>query len=141
VPEPSPTATAEPEEEPTPTQAGVLFDYLYAVRLLEAAQWEDAIPAFGLVIRRLPEYARAYYGRGRAYYHEDRLLQALEDFDIAIEFNDELPQAYADRGVLHMDEGRTEEAISDLLRALDLYERLGNLPKAVEVAQILNRLR
>ena len=143
MPSPSPVPTAEPgaEATPTPSQSGVLFDYLYAVRLLQAAQWEDAIPAFGLVIRRLPEYARAYHGRGLAYYHEEQLVLALEDFDMAIELKPDLPQAFKDRGLLHRDEGRTEEAISDLQRALDLYERRGDLPRAVEVAQVLNQLR
>lgn len=143
APSPSPVATPEPDAEPTPTpaQSGVLFDYLYAVRLLVAAQWEDAIPAFGLVIRRLPEYARAYHGRGLAYYHEKQTAMALEDFDKAIELKPDLAQAYKDRGTLHRDEGRTEEAISDLQRALDLYERRGDLLRAVEVAQTLNQLR
>lgn len=138
---PSPTPVAEIEPEATPAQTGVLFDYLYAVRLIEAAQWKDAIGAFGLVIRRLPEYGRAYFGRGLAYYNEEQLAPALEDFDRAIELEPTLAQAYKQRGMLHRDEGRTELAVSDLERALDLYQRSGNLTRAVEVAQLLDELR
>ena len=140
-PSPSPTQTSEASPTATPAQVGVLFDYLYAVRLLEAAQWEDAIPAFGLVIRRLPEYARAYYGRGLAYYKEEHLDLALEDFDRAIELKPDLARVYADRGVLHKDEGRTPEAIADLQRALELYREQGNLTGAVDASRVLNELR
>lgn len=141
APAPSPSPSPSPEPEPTPAQTGVLFDYLYAVRLIEAAQWKDAIGAFGLVIRRLPEYGRAYFGRGLAYYNEEQLAPALEDFDRAIELEPTLAQAYKQRGMLHRDEGRTELAVSDLERALDLYQRRGDLTRAVEVAQILDELR
>ena len=143
TPSPSPTPSPEPAAEPeaTPAQTGVLFDYLYAVRLIEAAQWRDAIGAFGLVIRRLPEYGRAYFGRGLAYYNEEQLAPALEDFDRAIELEPTLAQAYMQRGMLHRDEGRTELAVSDLERALDLYQRRGHLTRAVEVAQLLDELR
>ena len=143
APSPSPTPSPEPaaEPEPTPAQTGVLFDYLYAVRLIEAAQWKDAIGAFGLVIRRLPEYGRAYFGRGLAYYNEEQLAPALEDFDRAIELEPTLAQAYKQRGMLHRDQGRTELAVSDLERALDLYQRRGHLTRAVEVAQLLDELR
>ena len=143
APSPSPTPSPEPAAEPeaTPAQTGVLFDYLYAVRLIEAAQWKDAIGAFGLVIRRLPEYGRAYFGRGLAYYNEEQLAPALEDFDKAIELEPTLAQAYKQRGMLHRDEGRTELAVSDLERALDLYQRRGHLTRAVEVAQLLDELR
>ena len=141
TPSPSPSPEPSPEPEPTPAQTGVLFDYLYAVRLIEAAQWKDAIPAFGLVIRRLPEYGRAYFGRGLAYYNEEQLAPALEDFDRAIELEPTLAQAYKQRGMLHRDEGRTELAVSDLERALDLYQRRGDLARAVEVSQLLDELR
>ena len=139
---PAPTNTPQAKPAPTPTSqpTGVLFDYLYAVTLLEASQWKDAITAFALVIRRLPEYARPYHGRGLAYYHENQLELALQDFDMAIKLNSDLIQVYKDRGLLHRDLGRVQSAKRDFERALILYRNQNDLMKASEIEDILNRL-
>lgn len=142
TPFPVPTNTPRADLSPTPISqpTGVLFDYLYAVNLLEASQWKDAIAAFGLVIRRLPEYARPYHGRGLAYYHEDQLELALQDFDMAINLNPDLIQVYKDRGLLHRDQGRLESAKHDFERALVLYKQKNDMAKALEIEAILNGL-
>ena len=103
---PEPTATPEPTPEPTPTPSGQptrgLFEYIRAVAYLEANLWEEAIPAYGLVIRILPDMAVAWHGRGYAYYNEaieeenDNLFKpAMEDYDKAIELDSSYAAAYA----------------------------------------------
>jgi tetratricopeptide (TPR) repeat protein len=119
LPEPSPTPSPEPDPSPTP-EIQALFEYMRAVNLLEAAQYEDAIPAYGLVIRKLPDLAIAYNGRGLAYYHEERLALALEDFSKAIELKSGYADAYANRAVVHRDQGDTEKATADLEKAIEL---------------------
>ena len=130
---PEPTAIPEPTPEPTPTPSGQptrgLFEYIRAVSYLEANLWEEAIPAYGLVIRILPDMAVAYHGRGYAYYNEaieeenDNLFRpAMEDYDKAIELKSEYAQAYKDRAILHHRLGNTDAAISDIERAVRYYD-------------------
>ncbi|MCH8310830.1 MAG: hypothetical protein IIB17_10110, partial [Chloroflexi bacterium] len=74
-PTPVPTATVSPTPEPTatpPSQTAGLFEYSRAVRLLQIQELDRAIAAFDLVIRKLPEFARAYYGRGQAFLADER---------------------------------------------------------------------
>ena len=131
--EPEPTPTPEPTPEPTPTPSGQptrgLFEYIRAVAYLEANLWEEAIPAYGLVIRILPDLAVAYHGRGYAYYNEaieeenDNLFKpAMEDYDKAIELKPEFARAYKDRAVLRHRLGDTDAAIADLERAIRYYD-------------------
>ena len=94
---------------------------------MRANLWEDAIPAFGLVIRILPDLAQGYHGRGVAYYNEskekdnDNLFEpALEDLDKALELKPDFAEAYKDRALLHRDLGDTENALSDLDKAIEI---------------------
>ena len=142
TPVPSTAATSTGAVTPTPTpQLEALFQYTRAVRLLEAAMYEEAIPAFGLVIRRLPNLAEAYQYRGRAYFHEEQPALALEDFDRAIELKPELADAYKNRAILYSDQGKTEQAIADLEKALTLYNRDRDARDIIEVFRLLNELR
>ena len=147
TPVPSPTATATPVQtptavptatpnvEPTPTSQppDALFTYTYAVQLLQAAQYEDATPQFGIVIRILPNFADAYHGRGLAYYHEEQEDLAVEDFSKAIELKPDFADAYRNRGVLYMKAGDIVRGAVDLEKALELYEEAGNIAAAEDV--------
>ena len=151
-PTPTPEPTATPTPQPTPTPSGQpsrgLFEYIRAVSLLEANLWEDAIPAYGLVIRILPDLAVAYRGRGVAYYNEaiekenDNLFRpAREDLDKAIELKPEYADAYKDRALLHRHLGDTEAAIADLERAVRYYDQRRQPISLREARQLLNELR
>lgn len=137
-----PTVTPEPTEEPEPTatpQLDALFSYSRAVRLLRIREFKDAIAAFGLVIRRLPDFAEAYHGRGLAYYGDGHTNFAFEDFDKAIELKPELAEAYKDRAVLYHDEGDTGKAIVDLKKALILYHPVRDARKLAEAMMLLDQ--
>ncbi len=142
TPAPSPTPAATPSPSPTalPASAG-LFDYSRAVRLLEVQEFTQAIAAFGLVIRRLPEFAEAYRGRGIAYYKEDLFDLALEDFDKAIELKPGLGGAYADRATIFQDRGETEKAIADFEKAISTYDPVRDAFMIAELRAILGNLR
>ena len=139
-PSPTPTATVGPEPSPTP-RLEALFEYTRAVQLLDIQEYEDAIPAYGLVIRRLPDFALAYHGRGLAYYHLEQIGLAIEDFDKAIELDPEFADAYRNRGVVHLNEGDTEKAISDLEMALSLYHPVRDAASLLDVRLLLEDLR
>ena len=113
TPVPTPLLTATPTPEPTPTATAeppdVLFRYTQAVRLLRAAQWEDAIPAFDIVLRVLPDFAEAYHGRGLAFYQNEQEEPALEDFNKAIELKAGLRRRVQEQG----------SALSELRRHLE----------------------
>ena len=140
VPEPTATPTREPTVTPTP-QSTALFSYTRAVRLFTVAEYKDAIQAFDLVIRSMPEFAEAYNGRGLAFYKDERPELALEDFDKAIEIKPTFAQAYANRGVLHLESGDTERAIADLEKALSLYDRVLDPDIIAQVTALLERLK
>ena len=144
--DPLPTATPTPEPTPEPTpaqQSRGLFEYTRAVSLLQANLWEDAIPAFGLLVRILPDFAQGYHGRGVAYYNEslkdenDNLFEpALEDLDKAIELKPDFAEAYKDRALLLRDMGDNEKALSDMEKAVSFYDPLRQ-PNALAAARIL----
>ncbi len=149
---PEPTPSPEPTPEPTPTPSGQptrgLFEYIRAVSYLEANLWEEAIPAYGLVIRIIPDMAVAYHGRGYAYYNEaieeenDNLFKpAMEDYDKAIELKPEFAQAYKDRAILHHRLGDTEAAIADIERAVRHYDPRRQPGGLNEARQLLNQWR
>ncbi len=142
TPTPTPTPAATPSPTPTalPASAG-LFDYSRAIRLLEVQEFTQAIAAFGLVLRRLPEFAEAYRGRGIAYYKEDLFDLALEDFDRAIELKPGLARAYADRATLFQDMGETEKAITDFEKAISVYDPVRDAFRIAELRAIVGNLR
>ena len=140
TPTPAPTATPSPSPTALPASAG-LFDYSRAIRLLEVQEFTQAIAAFGLVLRRLPDFAEAYRGRGFAYYKEDLFDLALEDFDKAIELKPGLARAYADRATLFQDSGETEKAIADLEKAISTYDPVRDLFRIAELRAIVDNLR
>ena len=152
TPQPEPTPTPEPTPEPTPTPSGQptrgLFEYIRAVAYLEANLWEEAIPAYGLVIRIIPDMAVAYHGRGYAYYNEaiqeenDNLFKpAMEDYDKAIELKPGFARAYQDRAILHHRLGHTDAAIDDLESAVRFYDPRRQPVRLNEARELLNEWR
>ena len=121
TPEPAPTSTPEPAPDPTATpQTAALFEYMRAVRLLEIQEFDDAVTAFDLVIRKLPDFGRAYYGRGKAFYGDERPELALEDFATSIKFEPDHPGAYIARAKLYLDRDQMEDAREDLRTSLEV---------------------
>lgn len=139
VPTPTPTATPSPSPTALRPSAG-LFNYSRAIRLLEIQEFTQAIAAFGLVIRRLPDFAEAYRGRGVAYFKEDLIDLALEDFDKAIELKPGLARAYDDRATVFQDRGETDKAIADFEKAISLYDPARDAFRILELAAILGNL-
>lgn len=142
TPSPIPTSTQlpkTPKAKPTATShpPDVLFRYTNAVQLLRAAQYEDAIPQFSIVLRVLPDFAKAYHWRGLAYYNDDQKTLALDDFNKAIELKPSFADAYRNRAVLYLNRGDIEQATLDLEQALRIYRDQGNDESMNEVLNLL----
>ena len=95
--------------------------------------YKEAIPRFTLVIKVLPDLALGYHGRGLAYYHQEIVDLALDDFDKAIELDPDFAAAYRNRGVVYGNEGEIRKAIADLEKALELFTAAGKTEQALEV--------
>ena len=140
-PEPAPTATPAPEVDPTPTpQVTGLFEYMRAVRLLRVQEFDDAVTAFDLVIRKLPDFGRAYYGRGQAFHGDERPELALEDFATSIELEPDHPGAYIARAKLYLERNQREEARTDLRTALEVANPIRDWMHIAEAEQIVANL-
>ena len=139
TPEPTPPPEPTPTPEPTAEPPDMLFRYTQAVQLLNAAQYEEAISSFDIVLRVLPDLAIAYNYRGVAYYHEEQYDLALENFDKAIELKKTSPTPFLNRSALHRKLGNTRLAIQDLEVALELYRESGNTSGIDAVQRQLNQ--
>ena len=140
---PAATATVAPVEmsAPKPTitsPTDALFDYTLAFQYLEQGLWEDAIPQFSLVIRKLPDLSKAWRGRGIAYFHEERYNLAMEDLNRAIELDPGYPDPYKDRALVNEAIGEKIQALDDLSSAISLYDPLREARKLAEARDLLN---
>ena len=104
-------------------------------------EFKDAIQAFGVVIRMLPDFTQAYHGRAVAYYRDGQVDLALEDLDRAIELDPDFADAYRDRAVAHAEQGDTANAAADLETALGLYDPKRDAEKLADVRALLGQLR
>ena len=116
TPTPEPTATPEPEATPQ----AALFEYSRARRLLEVQEFKDAITAFDLVIRKVPDFGRAYYYRGLAFEGDERMEPAMEDYAKAIELEPTFPYTYVVRAGAYLEMGEREKARADFEMALEV---------------------
>ena len=129
-------------DDPTPTpELDALFLYTQAVQFLTAGMYKEAIAPYSSVIKRIPDFGLAYHGRALAYYHEDRLQLALNDFNKTIELKPELAVAYTNRAIVYSDQDETDKVIADLEMALKLYQRQANAPAAEDVRRLLDSMK
>lgn len=119
----TPLSNFEPENtisSTLSTPSDSMFLYTKAVRELRAEEYKDAINSFSMVIKRVPDLAIAYKGRGAAYYYEKQYALAKTDLTKAIELNANLGGAYLYLGKLHKDQGEHQLATSELRKAVSL---------------------
>ena len=93
------------------------------------------------MIRKLPEFGRAYYGRGLAYYGDERLDLALEDFDTAIGLEPEYGPTYVARARLYVDRGEIDKAVADLEKALTVFSPVREGREIAATEALLDSIR
>jgi tetratricopeptide (TPR) repeat protein len=82
--------------------------------------YENAISDFSNSIRLDPNYAPAYYYRGRTYATQGELGKAISDYNEVIRLDPNDADAYYYRGRAYADEGEFDRAISDYNEAIRL---------------------
>ncbi len=122
-------------------QSKALFEYTEAVYLSRATEYKDAIAAYSHVLRIMPDFALAYYGRGVAYHEEEQFKKALEDFDNAIKSDPLLARAYKGRALTYLEIGDEENSITDLNMAISLYHSRRDALNIIEARILLDKLQ
>jgi tetratricopeptide (TPR) repeat protein len=77
-------------------------------------------PGYTEAIRLDPQYANAYYNRGRAYRKRGLYEQAIEDFDAYIRLDPDDAGAFFERAYTYDELGQYQRAIDDLNEAIRL---------------------
>ena len=91
------------------------------------------------MIRRLPDFAEAYHGRGLAYYHNEQEPLALEDFTKAIELKPQFADAYRNRAVTYLNRGEVRKAVLDLTAAMALFQEKGDLRAVEDIRRMIGQ--
>ena len=128
-----------PEPSPTP-ELEALFIYNRAVRSLRIEEYNDAVNAFTQVIRRMPNLAIAYKGRGAAYYHDNRLELAIVDLEKALELDVDLGGAHMYLGMILRDQGNLIKAEEELTKAVNFIHPVREKRELMEAERALSGL-
>jgi len=107
---------------------GVILAYLTFKRNLV---WRDEVSLWSDTITKSPDKARPYNERGNAYAREGNYIQAIADFDKAIEIASRMPEnplhvnsilarVYYNRAYIYQKVGSFERAMADYNRSLKI---------------------
>ncbi|NKB17745.1 MAG: tetratricopeptide repeat protein [Pseudanabaena sp. CRU_2_10] len=88
-----------------------------------------------------PNYADAYYNRGKARTDLSDREGAIADYTRAIELNPNLADAYGNRGILLYNMRDKQGAIADLQKAADLFQKQGNQDSYQKTLNLLRQLQ
>jgi tetratricopeptide (TPR) repeat protein len=91
-----------------------------ALTLLERSDFDGAIADFDQAIRRDPNAAESYNGRGAAWRAKGELDRALADFSYAIKLDGTNLGASYNRGLVEVANGKHDAALADLATVLHL---------------------
>lgn len=101
-------------------------DYLYGLALLEQQDWVRACNAFSKVLSNNPKHYEALIQRGLLYTTLHQYVDALQDFDTAIEVNSNESIAYLYRGkCYHKNLRQKDKALADYTEAIRLAPSSG----------------
>ena len=75
---------------------------------------------YDTAIKLKPDYARAFYNRGRAYAKKGLYDQAIADFYAAIRLKPDYALAFDNRGRIYAKKGLHDRAEADFTRAREL---------------------
>ena len=87
------------------------------IEAYERGDMDGAINYYDKAMELKPDYADAYYYRGRVYYDNNNDDYAIEDFNNAIELNPDYADAYQYRGQALYRSGEIDLATTDLTEA------------------------
>jgi len=125
-PEPAdsrPPLDTVPDElsEDVPLEPGAAFEQGCA--LLDQGASAQAVPFLEAAVQEDPSHADFHAQLAVAYYHTDRLDEAIDQFQRAIELRPKFAEAYYSLGLVHAELGQEGEAIGAWQRCLNLDPR------------------
>ena len=115
--------TQNDQEKQSSAFKGGLADYFYyqGIEYKNSGDIDKAINSWAKAIEQNPEFAEAYYNRGSAYVRQEKLDEALSDFDKTIQFSSGIKMqmfAYYNKGLIYQKKGDFEGAISNYDKAI-----------------------
>ncbi len=88
--------------------------------------WKSDLVLWSSVVKGSPHKSRGYNNRGVVYYKQNQFLNAIADFNKAIELDPKYADAYTNRGNAYSQTGDLSLALADFNKAISLNP---NLPK------------
>ena len=89
--------------------------------------YHKAIAGYSAAIDLNPNYAAAYYERGKIYLYDfDEEERAIEDFSKAIQIQPNYDDAYFERGIAYRNLDEYEKALADFNKAINLTPKFAN---------------
>jgi tetratricopeptide (TPR) repeat protein len=98
-----------------------LFAVLFSVKTYaRCGVWKNDMTLWNDVIDQDKTAELAYYNRGVVFKNEKRYIEAINDFNKAIELQPFYSEAYNNRGIIFSGEKRNDMAIKDFNKAIEL---------------------
>jgi hypothetical protein len=82
--------------------------------------WKDRVIFWEDVVKKGPNLARSHTGLGAVYFRQDRLAEAMEEFQTAVSLNLSDFIAHYDMGLIYWRQGRLDEAKKEFQAAASL---------------------
>ncbi len=82
--------------------------------------WKNQLTLWDDTVQKSSHKARPYFNRGNAYSDQGDFIQAVSDYNKAIEINPDYPEAYYNRGSIYYTQGNFTQALSDYNRAIEI---------------------
>jgi len=96
--------------------------------------WKDEITLWSDVVAKSPHKARPINNRGLAYSNQGNFIQAMSDYNKAIEIDSKFTDAYINRGNIYFQSGKFDLALSEYNKVIevdpnnpDAYYNRGNI--------------
>lgn len=100
----------------------------------------QAIEDYTQALQIKPNYAEAYFQRGKTRYNLGDTQGAIEDFNQAIKINPNYAEAYGNRGIALSANVNKISAIEDLLKAANLYLDQGSMEKYQKALELIKKI-
>lgn len=94
---------------------------IQGVSLSDSGKFGDAISAFSKAIEINSQFAKAYEGRGSAYFMINDFNKAVEDFNEALSLDPLCVDAYSSRGGAYAALGNFEQSVADFNKYLESH--------------------
>ena len=90
---------------------------------MQKEDFNSAKEDLGKLLTIAPRYTRAYLMRGEVNLKQNDTIQALKDFDTAIDMDRYDPDGWAARAIVRLQQSKYKEAENDLDQAIHLSAR------------------